>query len=151
VFNTICFIESHNVEGVEVGSAAPHVIVDVHFSHFNLEVTVLSPAISPRVGTEPIVQPILVSIAKDFDGMTPSKIVVSFNVDPTTIAEEVVVYQERGIQWSIVVEFILDGIDASRMNNGTRLAFSSFELSPILALVRARSSLTIRPRVVREA
>lgn len=55
--------------GVDVGDATKGSLVDAAVTFLDFEVTALSPAGSPRVGTDPVLGGSLNTPTNDFDGM----------------------------------------------------------------------------------
>jgi len=91
-----------------LGCAGIGSIVNSALSPGNSEESTFSPAGTPGVGTEPVVDSVFLTPTEDFDGVTTSHSTGGVLINTTLVLEEVLIDGESSFHGSVVVDFGLD-------------------------------------------
>lgn len=101
----------------QVGSYLGHTSNTLLFEralvHAHPEVTVETPTGTPRVGDNPVWSGTALSPTDNLDGVTTELTTSGVDVDTGVIGHEVGVDDETGLDWTVGVDFLLDGSNIS--------------------------------------
>lgn len=67
----------------------------------DLEETLISPSLIPRVGAQPVLNSILDTPTKDLDGVTTQLVSGNVLVNTTLVVKEIFIYGESTLNWTV--------------------------------------------------
>jgi hypothetical protein len=113
------FVWSFELSTRDWWGASVHLLVDAWISLLDLEESLLTEWSSPWVSTEPVVQltSCIITPTEDLDGVTTSNSSGDVVIDTWFVVEEVVVDGEGTFNWTVGVDFTLDGGNTQWVDN----------------------------------
>ena len=109
---------SHEFLCGNLRSASVQLSVDTAVTLLDLEETLVSPRVAPRVSAEPVVKAggAIMTPSDRLDGVTSSLTASLVIVDTALVVEEVFVDGESSLHWTVVIKLGLDSRNGKRVD-----------------------------------